>query len=115
MKSLLIVLLFASTTFAMGQGIQHAPTAEQCRADIALWKAESKEGIIALPVGTLIERANYLFDCGQVLSANDLPSAKLADTLRAIYRGHIVNRYERFVERHNLGSQFYDEDAKGAR
>jgi len=110
-KKLLVMLAMFSMS-AVAQDIQHAPTAAQCQADIAVWKAESKVDIEALAVNTLVGRANELSDCSKVLVGD---GSELARTLRAVYDQHIENRYAHFVMRHGLGQQMVDEDAKGAR
>lgn len=116
MKTALLFLLLTVTSVAWGQEIQHAPTAEQCRADIAVWKAESKADITSLSVKTLLHRSNYLSDCKQVLrDAQDRDEAQWSATVRAVYDQHIIGRAMHFIERNSLGYQFYDQDAKGAR
>jgi len=111
MKKLLVILAIF-TMGAAAQDIQHAPTAAQCQADIAVWKTQNKAHIEALPVNTLVGRANELSDCSKVLDGD---GSELARTMRAIYDQHIENRYVHFLMRHGLGQQMVDEDAKGAR
>ena len=48
--TILALILLAATSAAFTQTIEHAPTAEQCRADIALWKAQLRAEIISLSV-----------------------------------------------------------------
>lgn len=108
-----LTVIFALLTIsAMAQEIEHATTAAQCEADIAVWKAQDKAHIESLPVNTLVSRANELSDCSKVLVGD---GAELAFTLRAVYDQHVENRYVHFLMRHNLGQQMVDEDAKGAR
>jgi hypothetical protein len=109
-KTLVIVALL--TMGAMAQDIKHAPTAAQCQADIAVWKAESKVDIEALALNTLLGRANELSDCSKVLVSD---GSDWAQTMRAVYDQHIEKRYVHFLMRHGLGQQMVDEDAKGAR
>jgi hypothetical protein len=113
---LLMVLCVFATTIAMGQEIHHAPTAEQCHADIAVWKAQNKETIMKLPVQTLLQRSHYLHDCFDVLrDVKDLDGVDWSMMLRKAYEEHALHRAMDFIDRHNLDPQFYDEDAKGAR
>jgi hypothetical protein len=111
MKKLLVILAML-TVGAMAQDIKHAPTAVQCQADIAVWRAESKVDIEALAVNTLVGRANELSDCSKILVSD---GSEWARTMRAAYDQHIENRYVHFLMRHGLGQQMVDEDAKGAR
>ena len=111
MRKLLVILAILSMS-AVAQDIQHAPTAAQCQADIAVWKTQDKAYIEALPVNTLVNRANELSDCSKVLVGD---GSEWAWTLRAAYDQHIENRYVHFLIRHGLGQQMVDEDAKGAR
>jgi hypothetical protein len=114
--SLMLFVLGFATTFVMGQDIHHAPTAEQCRADIAVWKGEKKTTIIALPVQTLFQRSHYLSECFGVLrDVKDLDEVNWSMMLNKAYEEHALNRAMKFIDRHNFGPQFYDEDAKGAR
>lgn len=111
MKNLLVILGMLLMG-AAAQDIQHAPTTAQCQADIAVWKTQNRAYIEALPVNTLVGRANELSDCSKVLDGD---GAEWARTLRAVYDQHIENRYVHFIMRHGLGQQMVDEDAKGAR
>jgi|SRR5580700_6017799 hypothetical protein len=111
MKKILVILAMLTMSSA-AQDIQHAPTAAQCQADIAVWTAQSKADIVALPVNALVSRANELSDCSKVLDGD---ASEWARTMRAVYDQHIENRYVHFIMRHGLGQQMVDEDAKGAR
>lgn len=111
--TILALILLAATSAAFTQTIEHAPTAEQCRADIALWKAQLRAEIISLSVRTLLQRADYLSSCKNVLSDPD--GVEWSLTLKGIYNEHIVNRALNFIDRNGLSHHFYDEDANGAR
>jgi hypothetical protein len=113
----LCVCVFA-TTIAMGKDIHHAPTADQCRADIAVWKAEttSPTTINALPFTTLAIRTEEMGDCGHVLiDLHDHDEWAWSHTLVEIYLRKMVNREGRFIEAQGLGVIFLDQDTKGAR
>jgi hypothetical protein len=111
--TILALILLAATSTAFTQNIDHAPTADQCRADIAVWTAQSRADIVSLPVRTLLQRADYLSSCKNVLSDRD--GVEWALTLKGIYNEHIVSRALNFIDRNGLSHQFYDEDAKGVR
>jgi hypothetical protein len=116
MKTLLLIAVTLLTSLAWSQDIHHAPTAEQCHADIAVWKAEKKADIEALPINTLLDRANYLADCGKVLfDVKDRDEDEWTRTLRGVYDQHALHRTLAFIKRHDFESQFADEDAKGKR
>jgi len=67
--------------------------------------------IEALPLNTLVGRANELSDCAHVLNGD---GSGWARTIRKAYDEHIENRYLHFLIRHGLVRQMVDEDAKGA-
>ena len=117
--AILVYLLMGFTFLAHGQEIQHAPTAEQCSADIAVWKAQSKVDIIALPVGTLLLRSHELHECRTVFTSlaggHASDDSEWATTLRDVYSQHITDRALKFINRHQLRAQFDNEDAQGAR
>jgi hypothetical protein len=49
----LIIIFGLLTMGAKAQDIEHAPTADQCHADISVWYAEGKTDIAALSAHTL--------------------------------------------------------------
>ena len=113
---LLILAYLLATTAAHCQTMQHAPTAEQCRADIAVWKAQSEEQIIQLPFYTLNARVDELSECDIVLrDVKDLDGEEWSNTIEAAYNQHRFVRAMHFLERHDLSLGFLDEDEKGAR
>lgn len=118
MKSKLQLALMALgilfTTLCHAQDMQHAPTAEQCRADIAVWKQASKADQLEIPVETLLTRANYLFTCHTVLrDAKDYDGSSFATTIRDVYHQHALDKALRFIDRKGLRNQFDHEDAWG--
>jgi len=116
MKNAMLFLLLTVTSVAWGQDIKHAPTAEQCKADMAVWKPQSKADTISLPVRTLLQRSIELYDCNRVLGdVQDRDGVEWALTMRGVYEQHISSRAMKFIDRNGLTHQFYDEDAKGAR
>lgn len=114
MKYVLMFLLLV-TTVAMGQDIQHAPTIEQCRADLAVWSNQTKQIEDKLPVRELAERESEMLDCAYVLESAYPSESKLADQQGMVYGLIIGTRASHFLKRHNIWTQFNNEDAKGAR
>lgn len=115
--TMLALILLAATSAAFSQTIEHAPTAEQCRADMAVWKAAAKSSadLSVLPVQTLMERSQYLTNCNRVLSdVKDDNAAEWALLIRGGYDSHIAHRAFHFIDRRGLAQQFYREDAKGS-
>ena len=113
----MILILVLTTVAAWGQeGVHHAPTAEQCKTDLAVWRAESKADVVALPINTLLQRSAYLAECYTVLQdGNDGESARWATTWQGLYDNHAISRAMKFISRHGLSQQFEKEDAKGIR
>ena len=117
MKQNILILISLTTIAAWGQEeIHHAPTAEQCKADLVVWRAESKADVVALTINTLLQRSAYLAECYNVLQdGNDAESARWAVTWQGLYDNHAISRAMKFISRHGLSRQFEKEDAKGAR
>lgn len=116
MKTSLLFLLFTVTSIAWGQDIRRPPTANQCRADIAVWKARSKANITALSFKTLFQRSNYLSECSRVFrDTQDRDGSEWAHTIWGTYEHRALQRTLNFIERKHLDGQFLDEDAKGVR
>jgi hypothetical protein len=83
-----------------GQDMRHAPTADQCRADIAVWKARSRANITSLSFKTLFQRSNYLSECSQVFrDAQDRDGSEWAHTIWGTYEHHALQRALNFLER----------------
>ena len=130
MKMLAIVSVLV-LFLAMSQPVcsqDHAPTSDQCKADMRLWSAqlddyEQKEtariqsgfpnNSIAsgwtLPQVT--NRAKEMMTCTVVDRWYALEFTKTEGRLRQVY----MNRLVRFVQRHNLMQQLLQEDADGLR
>src|SRR6266403_1975633 len=66
-RTIVTLMVVFLSSFVMGQDTKHAPTAEQCKADRAVWETPSRADVNALPIHTLLERADYLYDCENVL------------------------------------------------
>jgi|SRR5271167_5152938 len=113
MKNAMMFLLLTVTSVAWGQNIQHAPTEDQCRADLRLWWAEDKTTITSLSAYTLQGRIAEMGHCVQVLPGNT--ESLNAITEEEIYDSHLQRRLFDFVTRHNQMQQFINEDSAGAR
>lgn len=116
MKRTILILVLLTTVAAMGQEINHAPTAEQCKADVAVWKEEKREAIVALPFDTE-QRVIYIQKCEKVLFDPHTPSDVWlnAFAMKRAYEEHLLDRLKKFINRNGLTRQFYEQDAKGAR
>jgi hypothetical protein len=113
MRNAFMFLLLMVTSVAWGQSIQHAPTEEQCRADLRLWWAEDKATISSLPAYTLQGRIVEMGHCVQVLPGNTESLNAISEV--DIYDSHLQRRLFNFLTRHNQMQQFVKEDSAGAR
>lgn len=95
------------------QDIHHAPTADQCRADLAVWYGQSKAIIETIPAHDLDGRRLEMVECSDLFT--DHLEREKAFGMQNVYVSHIQQRMERFILRHDLMQQFADEDLKGAR
>jgi hypothetical protein len=111
------------------QAQQHAPAIETCKADVALWdsredrteymRAETvfltdgvpnRTKISKLALTELIARLDEMNDCANMMPRDDRYHA-VAD----FYHDVMMERYFRFVLRHQLRDQVIKEDAQGIR
>ena len=125
---LLVAILFTVPAFA--QEIKHAPTVEQCRADVALWHnlkifteynsaqtAWASDGVpnrtptAQLPLSTIQSRLLEMAVCTDV----DKPNHATYYETNQFYAGVVHDRYVRFLKRHGLMDQLWAEDAAGER
>jgi hypothetical protein len=104
------------------QEVHHVPTVERCRADQKLWfskisddaKVEEAEGLRE-PVAHSIsfQQLNFvnseMHDCARI----DPESSGLYYRTSGDAEVTANNRLVHFLHRHNLSSQFLDEDAQG--
>ncbi len=112
MKKLLVMVALL-TMGAMAQDIEHAPTADQCHADISVWYAESKTDVASLSARTLDVRRHEAWLCSAVLK--DPHEREKAFGVFNVYVSHLQERMLNFITRHGFMQQFADEDAKGVR
>lgn len=115
MKYLLMLMLLAVA--AVGQtpqaqdGIKHAPTAEQCRADAHLWTAQLKGKFVEVTYTELGARADEMNDCFSV----DTDNRVLYLSEEAFFIRVQRVRLTQFIEKHNLAQEFAHDEALGAR
>ena len=112
MKRLLILGVFVLV--AVGQDVQHAPTVAQCQADQRMWVSELEEDNSSskLPsVHVLMGWTREMRDCERVDPENKV---RYYNTIWEI-DGELVVRLSDFIVRHDLMTQFRDEDDAGKR
>ncbi|MBZ5698408.1 MAG: hypothetical protein LAN18_07655 [Acidobacteriia bacterium] len=127
-KTLILCLILFIVPRATGQ--EHAPTAAQCQADVAVWGDSSleteyneaqttfvnsgtpnKTDVAKLGWDEVTARQNEMITCVKVDREN---FAKYLDAMR-FYHSVMADRLFNFVTRHNLWSQLKSEDAQGKR
>jgi hypothetical protein len=127
MKTVFAVLILLAVSCPAAQ--QHAPTAEVCRADVALWystqlsteyhraqtdwitdQIPNRTAIAKLPLSEVSMRLQEMGDCWSV-DNHEEKYFKAQDLYDSVFSG----RYIRFVRRHNLEQQLMREDEEGLR
>jgi hypothetical protein len=106
----------ASLAFAHPpQAVEHAPTAEQCRADRAYWMSKLEQadnkGTDDVSYAALRGWYNEMEKCQPVDPANTFRYYNVMAESQGEQLGRMIN----FLSRHNLWQQFQDEDAAGMR
>jgi hypothetical protein len=112
MKKLLAIFAMLITG-AAAQDIEHAPTVDQCHADVAVWYKQSKTEIESIPAHELDARRHEAYMCADVLT--DRLEREKSFGEANVYASHLQERMKDFLKRHGFMQQFADEDAKGAR
>lgn len=114
----LVLSLGAIPSVVDSSQLEHAPTIEQCRADGAVWRAEqdnnANRNTLFLPEPGVPEIWNR---------REELSKCLVVDTSRKDYYQMVMwgldleyrQRLEHFLVRHNLESQFAQEDTAGKR
>jgi hypothetical protein len=121
--------LFSLAVTANTQDDDHTPTAEQCRADLALWydvqeatayfdaeTAHINEGTpnrteaAKLPFTKVVSRLREMGACWRVEGFKDRYFEA-----HKFYSDVMHDRYDGFLRRHNLMEQLKREDAEGLR
>lgn len=120
----LIAILFTLPSLSQ----EHAPTAEQCRADQALWGSDYAEtnynetetrhiqdgtpnrtDIAILTIPQLRQRMGEMYQCSDVVAMEPY------HLTGNFYYDVIADRYSSFLRRHGLVRQMMKEDADGKR
>jgi hypothetical protein len=106
----------ASLAFAHPpQAVEHAPTAEQCRADRAYWMSKIEQpdvkGTDDVPFVTLLGWDAEMEKCRAV----DPPNRWLYFNVGEEALAEMAMRERAFLVRHDMWQQFLDEDAAGKR
>ncbi|MGD0544673.1 MAG: hypothetical protein ABSB65_09705 [Candidatus Acidiferrales bacterium] len=106
-----LVLLFSVSSAP--QEVEHAPTAQQCQADQALWmsKLEGDHGLDTVTVRTL---HLWEHEMGQCMIVDKQNHSKYYNTDAEAVATESTRELN-FIDRHSLLSQFYKEDAEGQR
>lgn len=116
----LLVLVFVSFNSVSAQEVKHAPTVEQCRADMRQWLSKLEEPIQLPRTGAAADDVNFqeldgwaqeMFVCHNVDPPFDGDYFNTAGEIAALE----VKRLRNFLLRHNLWNQFLAEDAQGKR
>ncbi len=111
-----VVLIFGVVAilhgFAFAQ--DHAPTLEQCKADVNLWNNEFQHnGYVNVSIHELNERSKELSAC--LVSYPKDPSHGLWVDVHVQFHSVMEYRYSAFIARHNLFNKFMEEDKQGKR
>ena len=126
MKTLIVVLLCV-TTAGIAQTTDHAPTLEQCTADINLWHARLgggnnwdsiKAGTQDLTVETMETRKREIGVCALAYPKLAVAGPGEDSYIKVIsdtYDEVISRRLEAFLTRHRLYDKFLEEDRQGLR
>lgn len=93
--------------------VEHAPTAEQCRADSSVWVSELNDqaAIDGESFRILSQRVSEMQQCASVDSKNRIQyyiTGEGTQSEQAARLGH-------FLSRHSLYDQFLQEDSEGKR
>jgi hypothetical protein len=112
MKRILVALTLVMLSAPCGRVQEHAPLAAQCQSDKAVWINElDPTQISTVAVAEVNKRMWEMGSCQEVDPSNSAGYVKVA----TIYLMAIDARYQNFMKRHNLMSQFVQEDTEGKR
>lgn len=124
MKTLALIIFVSVAALAQ----EHAPTADQCKADQAVWGSDharieyneaetrhiesgtaNRTDIALLTIPQLKQRMHEMYQCVDVVAVEPY------HTTGNFYHDVMSDRYSSFVIRHGLIKQMMDEDAVGER
>jgi hypothetical protein len=115
MKKLWLLLFFVSASFnpLAAQQVEHAPSIEQCRADMRLWLSEVEDENQRLRLSYL-ELSNRADEMSQCRSVDPEFYFKYYNTSAENAHTRLV-RFIHFLDRHGLIKQFLAADEQGQR
>src|SRR5271156_6720036 len=104
-----VVLLFGSGV--MAQGVEHAPTVEQCRADARLWSHKLSRQPVDAAMATVNVWLKEMSEC------RDVDQPYESDYLGVLIQieADEARRFIHFIKRAGLANRFEAEDAAGKR
>lgn len=131
MRNMILGVFFGFVALPMNPwavGQDHAPTAEQCVADMRLWSSQmddyliaetariksgtpDKSQVIGLTMTQLNDRASEMVECVAVDPSGQVDYRQEASEYNDAYR----DRFERYIVRHHLMDQVLKEDEEGLR
>jgi hypothetical protein len=131
MRNLILGVLLGFAALPINQravGQDHAPSMEQCVADMRLWSSQMDDYLVAetariksgspdksqlmgLTMRQLNDRASEMVDCVAVDPSGQVDYKEEASEYNDAYR----DRYERYIVRHHLMDQVLKEDEEGLR
>ncbi len=114
---ILAFTLFGAEQRACGQ-TEHAPTWEQCKADVTLWtlaERTTSDEVFNLTYKQLEQRSSEIGSCilahhGEHRDAREFMQLQM---FQSQYDVHMFWRLNHFIIRHGLWKQFEQEDARG--
>jgi hypothetical protein len=112
-----VLLLFSA--YSTAQEVKHAPTVEQCSADVKLWSAEAgmmagqKIDFDSEPVETVEARGEEMTKCSVIDQSEEFNRGyeQFSDAADLVVKERMWN----FLERHGLYQKFLAEDREGKR
>ena len=120
MKTILaIIAVLMLAGVAGAQGVEHAPTVEQCRADNAVWWDKVTADAPAPDWATTVKESSVTIalwskELGLCMVVDPTQTHNYAETDMRIAL-IISSRRRHFIERHGLADKFWSEDAAGKR
>lgn len=112
-RTLLAVAILIAVP-ALGQKVEHAPTAAQCQADQRLWLSRLEDNADRLKDVTVRTVPAWQAEMQQCQAVDPENQRKYANT-RSEAEAEIESRKGYFISRHGLYGQFLAEDAAGQR
>jgi hypothetical protein len=106
------IVAFLLLTASIGGQVEHAPTVAQCQADQRLWLSELEESAPHLPAYDVLTQWQVeMRDCKNVDPSNYWTYYNTQSEIGA----EKSSRMKDFLDRHDLWTQFKQEDTAGKR